>query len=143
MLELIRKQNESLTGHEPPDVSNLIAQLKSTKDYNAHFELEFLVRICIVLAVCEAPIKKVNTDYYSIDKRFLMVRKLLGKNEHTESRMTETIKECLATCQTSVLPSLEAKSIPFTDRIGPELKQAIGDSARVLSRKKNLLKKYT
>lgn len=135
MLELIRKQNESLTGHEPPDVSNVIAQLKSIKDYNAHFELEFLVRICIVLAVCEAPIKKVNTDYYSIDERFLMVRKLLGKNEHTESRMTEIINECLAKCQTTVLPSLEAKSLPFTERIGSELKQAICESARVLSRK--------
>lgn len=141
MLELLRKQHESLTGHKPPDVSNVIAQLKFIKDYNAHFELEFLVRICLVLAVCEAPIKKVNTDYNSIDERFLRVRKLLGRNEHTQSRMTETIKECLAKCQTSVVPSLETKSIPFTDRIGSELKQAIQDSVQVLSRKRVLAEK--
>lgn len=141
MLELLRTQDEFKAGRIPPDVSNVIAQLKSIKDYNAHFELEFLVRICIVLAVCEAPIKKVNTDYNSIDERFLMVRKLLGENEHTESRMTETIKGCLAKCRTSVLPSLEEKSIPFTDRIGSKLKQAICDSAGVLSRKKVLAEK--
>lgn len=141
MLELLGKQNKSLTGYKPPDVSNIIAQLKLIKDYNAHLELEFLVRICLVLAVCEAPIKKVNTDYNSIDERFLRVRKLLGGNEHTQSRMTETIKECLAKCQTSILPSLETKSIPFTDRIGSELKQAIQDSVQVLSRKRVLAEK--
>lgn len=141
MIELLGKQNKSLTGYKPPDVSNIIAQLKFIKDYNAHFELEFLVRICLVLAVCEAPIKKVNTDYNSIDERFRRVRKLLGGNEHTQSRMTETVKECLAKCQTSILPSLETKSIPFTDRIGSELKQAIQDSVQVLSRKRVLAEK--
>lgn len=141
MLELLGKQNKSLTGYKPPDVSNIIAQFKLIKDYNAHLELEFLVRICLVLAVCEAPIKKVNTDYNSIDERFLRVRKLLGGNEHTQSRMTETIKECLAKCQTSILPLLETKSIPFTDRIGSELKQAIQDSVQVLSRKRVLAEK--
>lgn len=141
MLELLGKQNKSLTGYKPPDVLNIIAQLKFIKDYNAYFELEFLVRICLVLAVCEAPIKKVNTDYNSIDERFRRVRKLLGGNEHTQSRMTETIKECLTKCQTSILPSLETKSIPFTDRIGSELKQAIQDSVQVLSRKRVLAEK--
>lgn len=141
MLELLGKQNKSLTGYKPPDVLNIIAQLKFIKDYNAYFELEFLVRICLVLVVCEAPIKEVNTDYNSIDERFLRVRKLLGGNEHTQSRMTETIKECLTKCQTSILPSLETKSIPFTDRIGSELKQAIQDSVQVLSRKRVLAEK--
>lgn len=55
--------------------------------------------------------------------------------------MTETIKECLAKCQTSILPSVETKSIPFTDRIGSELKQAIQDSVQVLSRKRVLAEK--
>lgn len=90
---------------------------------------------------CEAPIKKVNTDYNSINERFLRVRKLLCGNEHTQSRMTETIKECLAKFQTSVLPLLETKSIPFTDIIGSELKQAIQVSVRVLSRKRVLAEK--
>lgn len=143
MLELLRKQNESLTGHKPPDVSNVIAQLKFSKDYDAQLELEFLVRICIVLANCEAPTKNVNTDYSSIDKRFRHVRNVLDLdiNVHAQSRMTKTIKDCLAECQASVLHSPEPKNIPFTVRISLELKQAICDSVRVLSRKKYLLKK--
>lgn len=141
MLELLGKQNESLHGYKPPDVSNVIAQLKFIKNFNAYFELEFLVRICIVLAVCDAPITKVKTDYNSIDERFRKVRKLFYGNEHTQSRMTETIKECLAKWQTSDLPTLKTKSIPFTDGIGSELEQAIRDSVRVLSGKRVLAEK--
>lgn len=141
MLELFGKQNESLTGYKPPGVSNVIAQLKISKDYDEHLELEFLVRICIVLANWEAPTKKVNTDHKSIDKRFRHVRNLLGGNVHTQSRMTKIIKDCIAEYQTLFLPCSETKNIPFTERIGSELKQAICDSVQILSKKRNLLKK--
>lgn len=141
MLELLGKQNESLTGYKPPGVSNVIAQLKNSKDNDEHLELEFLVRICIVLANWEAPTKKVNTDHHSIDKRFRHVRNLLGGNVHSQSRMTKIIKDCLAECQTSFLPCSETKNIPFTEKISSELKQAICDSVQILSKKRNLLKK--
>lgn len=141
MLELFGKQNESLTGYKPPGVSNVIAQLKISKDYDEHLELEFLVRICIVLANWEALTKKVNIDHKSIDKRFRHVRNLLGGNVHTQSRMTKIIKDCIAECKTSCLPCSETKNIPFTEGIGSELKQAICHSVQILSKKRNLLKK--
>lgn len=143
MLELLRKQQESLTGHKPPDVSNVIAQLKICKDYDAHLELEFLVRICIVFANCEAPTKTGNTEHNSIDKKYRHVRNLLDLdgNVHDQSRMTKTIQDCLAECLASDLPLSEERNIPFSVRISLDLKQAIYDSVRVLSRRKYLLKK--
>lgn len=143
MLELLRKQQESLTGHTPPDVSNVIAQLKICKDYDAHLELEFLVRICIVLANCEAPTKTDKTEHNSIDKKYRHIRNVLDLdgNVHDQSRMTKTIQDCLTECQASNLPLSEQRNIPFTVRISLELKQAIYDSVRVLSRRKYLLKK--
>lgn len=141
MLELIRKQDESLTKQKPTDVSNLVAPLRISQDYDAHLELEFLVRICIVLANCEAPSTKINTDYNFIDKRFRHVRHLLDGNVNTQSRMTKLINDCVAECRSSLLSCPETKHIPFTNRMSDELKRAIYDSVQVLSRRNNLLKK--
>lgn len=141
LLELLRKQDESLTKKKPMDVSNVIAPLRISQEYDTHLELEFLVRICIVLANCEAPTTKMNIEYNFIDKRFRHVRHLLDGNVNTQSGMTKLINECVAECQSSLLSCPETKLIPFTNRMSDELKRAIYDSVQVLSRRNNLLKK--
>lgn len=140
MLELLRKQDELLSKQKPTEVSNIIAQLRISQDYNVHLELEFLVRICIVLTNCEAPTEKINTDYNSIDTRFRHVRNLLGGTVNTQSKMTKLINDCLEECRKSSLSCPETKNIPFTNRMSDELKGAIYESVQVLSRRNNLLK---
>lgn len=141
MLELLRKQDELLTRQKPTDVSNVVASLKLSQDNDIHSELEFLVRICIVLANCEEPTTKTNTEYNSIDIRFRHVRNLLDGNVITQPKMTKHINNCLAECSTPSLPCPETKNIPLTNRMSDELKRAIYDSVQVLSRRSSLQKK--
>lgn len=140
MLELLRKKDESLTKKKPTDVSNVIAPLRVSQNYDAHLELEFLVRICIVLADCEAPTTKINTEFNFTDKRFRHVRHLLDGNVNTQSKMTKLINDCIAECRPSLSSFPETKHIPFTNKMSCELKRAIYDSVQVLSRRNNLLK---
>lgn len=138
MLELIRTQDELLTKQKPTDVLNIIASLRISQVYDIHSELEFLVRICIVLANSETPTTKTNAEYNSIDIQFRHIRNLLDGNVITQFRMTKLINDCLAECSTPSLSCPKTKNIPFTNKMSDELKRAIYDSVQVLSRRNSL-----
>lgn len=139
ILEILRKQNETLSGRTKLDISSVIAKITPGNVYNIHLELEFLVRICIILAHDESPTENANLNFNTIKASFPFVTKLLRGKLNSQSEMRKVIEECIKRCPSSELPAIEPKSIPYTDRIGLELKQAIRDSVRVLSCKDKLL----
>lgn len=138
LLEILRKRNETLSGKTKVDISSVIAQIKSCTVYNIHLELEFLVRICIILANTESPTKTANLDFNTNDKSFPFVTAFLMGNSYSQSTMRKVIKDCIKKCRSSELPAIKPKYIPYTDIIGTELKQAIRDSVQVLSCKDKL-----
>lgn len=141
ILEILRKQNESKSGSTQMDPSSTIAQMKFCKDYGIHLELEFLVRICIIIAHSDSPKETANMDINSMKEKFPFVTKLLKGKSNSQSTMRKLIEDCIRQCPSSELPVRETKSIPFTNIIGLELKQAICDSVQVLICKDNLLTK--
>lgn len=138
ILEILRKRNETLSGRTKVDISSVIAQIKSCGVYDIHLELEFLVRICIILANSESPTKTDNLDFNANNENFPFVTALLRGKLNSQSTMRKVIKDCIKKCPSSELPAIEPKSIPYTDIIGSELKQAIRDSVQVLSCKDKL-----
>lgn len=104
-------------------------------------ELEFLVRICILIANSESRTKTANMDFKSTKESFPFVTKLLKGKINSQSTMSKLIKDCIEQCPSSELPVKETKSIPYTKKIGSELKQAISDSVQVLLCKDTLLTK--
>lgn len=141
ILEILRRQNESLSGSTQMSISSIIAQIKSCKEYDIHLELEFLVRICIIIANSESRTKTANMDFKSTKESFPFVTKLLKGKINSQSTMSKLIKDCIEQCPSSELPVKETKSIPYTKKIGSELKQAISDSVKVLLCKDTLLTK--
>lgn len=139
ILEILRKQSESPSGHTQIDISSIIAKIKSCGVHDKHLELEFLVRICIILANSESPPDTVNVNFKSINENFPFVTKLLKGNLNSQSTMRKVIKDCIKQCPSTECPVRETKTIPNTNRIGAELKQAIRDSVQVLSCKEKLL----
>lgn len=141
ILEILRKQNESLSGSKQMGISSIVARIKSCKEYNTHLELEFLVRICIIIASSKSQTETANMDFKSIKESFPFVTKLLKGKLNSQSTMRKLIKDCIKQCPSSELPIRETKSIPFTNRIGSGLKEAISDSVQVLFCKDKLLTK--
>lgn len=133
ILEILRKQNETLSGRTKLDISSVIAKIKSCNVYDIHLELEFLVRICIMLAHNESPTENANLNLNTIKASFPFITQLLRGKLNSQSEMRKVIEECIKRFPSSKLPAIQPKSIPYTDRIGLELKQAIRDSVRVLS----------
>lgn len=133
LLEILRKRNETLSGKTKVDISSVIAQIKSCTVYDIHLELEFLVRICIILANTESQTKPANLDFNTNGESFPFVTALLRRNSYSQSTMRKVIKDCIKICPSSEVPATKPKPIPYTDRIGSELKQAICDSVQVLS----------
>lgn len=138
ILEILRKQNETISGRTKVDISSVIEKIKDCGDNGIHLDLEFVVRICIIVANNESPTKTVNLDFNTNKESFKYVTALLRGKLNSQSTMRNVIKDCIKNCPSSELPAIEPKYIPYTDRIGSELKQAIRDSVQVLSCKDKL-----
>lgn len=138
ILEILRKQNETISGRTKADISSVIAQIKVCGVNDIHLDLEFVVRICIIVANNESPTKTVNLDFNTNKESFKYVTALLRGKLNSQSTMRKIIEDCIKNCPSSELPAIKPKSIPYTDIIGSELKQAIRDSVQVLSCKDKL-----
>lgn len=138
ILEILRKQNETISGRTKVDISSVITQIKACGVNDIHLDLEFVVRICIIVANNESPTKTVNLDFNTNKESFKYVTALLRGKLNSQSTMRKVIKDCIKNCPSSELPAMEPKSIPYTNRIDPELNQAIRDSVQVLSCKDKL-----
>lgn len=133
-------QNEKFAS-EKISISCIVKKINSCGEYNAHLELEFLVRICILLA--HGSMKNTCAKLPSVNHQFRFVEELL-QEKHTQHKMSAIIQQCISRCkirelQTKTMNSLDIKCTTCKCTFSPEFEKAIKDAVQVQTRKGNLL----
>lgn len=133
-------QNERVAS-EKISISCIVKKINSCGGYNAHLELEFLVRICILLA--HGSMKNTCAKLPSVNKEFRLVEELLHE-KHTKQKMSAIIQRCISRCkirelQTKTMNFLDIKCTTCKCKFSPEFEKAIKDAVQVQTRKGNLL----
>lgn len=121
-------------------LSCIVKKINSCGSYDAHLELEFLVRICILMA--HGSIKKTCAKLTSVDEHFVLVKYLLHE-KHTQQRMSNIIQHCISKCEwqteTTIYPDITHILCTFCKcKFSPEFEKAIKDAVKVQTRKGKL-----
>lgn len=133
-------QNEKVAS-EKISISCIVKKINSCVGYSAHLELEFLVRICILLA--HRSMKNTCAKLPSVNQKFRFVEELLHE-KHTQHKMSAIIQQCISRSkkgelQTKTMNSLDIKCTTCKCKFSPEFEKAIKDAVQVQTRKGNLL----
>lgn len=136
MLSILQKEK---VANEKVSLSCIVNKINSSGSYNAHLQLEFLVRICILMA--HGSMKKTCAKLPSLDERFVLVKNLLHEN-NTQQRMSYIIQQCISICETE----LQTETTNYPDikctfckcKFSPEFEKAIKDAVKVQTRKGKL-----
>lgn len=129
-------QNEKIES-EKISISCIVKKINFCKEYNARLELEFLVRICILLA--HGSMRKTCAKLPSVNKEFRLVEELLHE-KHSQHKMSVIIKKCISKCnKTETTDSIDIKCTTCKGKFSPEFEKAIKDAVQVQTRKGNLL----
>lgn len=128
-------QNEKVAS-ENISISWIVKKINSCGEYNARLELEFIVRICILLA--HGSMRKTCAKLPSVNQQFRLVEELLHE-KYTQHKMSAIIQRCISTCKkTETLNSLDIKSTICKGKFSPEFEKAIQDAVQVQTSKGNL-----
>lgn len=128
-------QNEKIES-EKISISCIVKKINFCKEYNARLELEFLVRICILLA--HGSMRKTCAKLPSVNKEFRLVEELLHE-KHSQHKMSVIIKKCISKCnKTETTDSIDIKCTTFKGKFSPEFEKAKKDAVQVQTRKGNL-----
>lgn len=129
-------QNEKVES-EKISISCILGKINSCKKYNARLELEFLVRICILLV--HGSMRKTCAKLPSVNPKFLLVEELLHE-KHSQHKMSVIIQRCIEKCKkTETTDSIDIKCTTCKRKFSPEFEKAIKDAVQVQSGKDNLL----
>lgn len=129
-------QNEKVAS-EKISISYIVKKINSCGEYNARLELEFIVRICILLA--HGSMRKTCAKLPSFNQPFRLVEELLHE-KHTQHKMSKKIQRCISRFKKSeTMNSLEIKSTICKGKFSPEFEKAIQDAVEVQTRKGSLL----
>lgn len=131
-------QNEKVES-EKISISCIVKKISSCKKYNARLELEFLVRICILLA--HGLMRKTCAKLPSVNQEFRLVEELLHE-KHSQQKMSAIIQRCISKCkitETETTDSIDIKCTTCKRKFSPEFEKAIKDAVQVQTRKGNLL----
>lgn len=137
MLSILQKEK---VASDKISLSCIVKKINSCKRYNSYLELEFLVRICILLA--HGSIRKTCAKLPSLNEQFLLVEELLHQN-NTQHKMSAIIQRCISTCktalQTETMNSPDIKCTTYKCKFSTEFENAIQDAIQVQTSKGNLL----
>lgn len=129
-------QNEKVES-EKISISCILGKINSCKKYNARLELEFLVRICILLVY--GSMRKTCAKLPSVNPKFLLVEELLHE-KHSQHKMSAIIQRCIEKCKKSeTRDSIDIKCTTCKRKVSPEFEKAIKDAVQVQTGKDNLL----
>lgn len=133
-------QNEKVAS-ENISISCIVKKINSCSGYNAHLELEFLVRICILFAY--GSMKNTYAKLPSVNQIFGLVEELLHE-KHTQQKMSAIIQRCISRCekrelQTETMNYSDTKCTTCKCKFSPEFEKAIKDAVQVQTRKGKLL----
>lgn len=129
-------QNEKVAS-ENISISWIVKKINSCGGYNARLELEFIVRICILLA--HGSMRKTWAKLPYVNQQFRLVEELLHE-KYTQHKMASIIQRCISTCEkTETMNFLDIKSTICKGKFSPEFEKAIQDAVQVQTSKGNLL----
>lgn len=137
MLSILQKEK---VANDKMSLSCIVKKINFCGSYNAHLELEFLVRICILLA--HGSMKKTCTKPPSLKQPFPLLKELLHE-KNTQQKMTDIIQRCISKCkkelQADIMNYPDIKCTFCKCKFSPEFEKAIKDAVHVLTRKGKLL----
>lgn len=126
---------------EKISISYFVKKINSCGRYNEHLELEFLVRICILLTF--GTLRKTCVKLPFVDQQFQFVNELLHE-KNTQCKMTAIIQRCISRCQaalpTEIMDSPDIKCTTCKCKFNPEFEKAIKDAVQIQTQKGNLMK---
>lgn len=136
MLSILQKEK---VANEKVSLSCIVKKINSCGGYNEHLELEFLVRICILMA--HGSMKKTCANLPFLDEQFKLVKDLLH-TQNTQQRMSDIIQQCISKCETE----LQTETTNYPDikctfckcKFSPEFEKAIKDAVKVQTRRGKL-----
>lgn len=112
----------------------VVKAMRSCGRSDTIYELEFLVRICILFAY-KSMKNEIRFKVREIPKTFLCIQEFLRGKTNQQSRMTNCINKCKKQENNSSIDNAGARKIPGRGKLSKELEKALEEAIDVLSNK--------
>lgn len=126
ILEILHRQNNP---SKCVSMFTVVEAMRSCGRTDTIYELEFLVRICI-LFVYKSMKNEIRFNVHGIPHEFRHIKEFLRGKTNQQSRMTNCINEC----KKHFIHSAGARKIPGRGKLSKELEKALEEVIDVLSR---------
>lgn len=136
ILEILRRQ---INPSKCVSMSTVFEAMRSCGRNDKIYELEFLVRICILFAY-KSMKNEMRFNVHEIPQTFRYIKEFLQGKTNQQSRMTNCINECKNQINNHLIHSAGARKIPWRGKLSNELERALEEVIDVLSSDYRVLK---
>lgn len=112
----------------------VVKAMRSCERIDTIYELEFLVRICIIFAY-KSMKNEIRFNVREIHETFRYIQEFLRGKTIQQSRMTNCINKCKKQINNDSIHSAGARKIPGRGKLSKELEKALEEAIDVLSNK--------